>query len=332
MWTDQQLTDAVKASTNWRSVLRALGYGDRSSSAGAIRIVRRRALQLGLDSSHFRGKRRWSDAQLRQAVSDSRSWDEVLTRLGLSAASGNAQPHVKGHAVRLGLDTGHLDRLSHHGRQPAEAPSGISGLATDPRRLRVAAPTIAASWFALRGCAVSFPFEPATYDLLVEAPGRVHAVQVKTSTYRFKDSWLVTVGHHPDTHARKGHLIAYDPDVIDLFFIIDGDMTMYLIPSRALAGRCGYYCGPTRSTSSGTWLDSSGLGRWRPRLGFPPSRADMYSRGESEETSARLSRAAGTASYSPPRRGCPWGTTPVVPARTTRTGGRLTVLAGARAR
>lgn len=269
MWTDQQLTDAVKASTNWRSVLRALGYGDRSSSAGAIRIVRRRALQLGLDSSHFRGKRRWSDAQLRQAVSDSRSWDEVLTRLGLSAASGNAQPHVKGHAVRLGLDTGHLDRLSHHGRQPPEAPSGISGLATDPRRLRVAAPTVAASWFALRGCAVSFPFEPATYDLLVEAPGRVHAVQVKTSTYRFKDSWLVTVGHHPDTHARKGHLIAYDPDVIDLFFIIDGDMTMYLIPSRALAGRVRVLLRTYKKYVVGNLAGLLGTGPMAPKAGVP---------------------------------------------------------------
>jgi hypothetical protein len=33
--------------------------------------------------------------------------------------------------------------------------------------------------------------------------------------------------------------VAYDPDEIDLFFIVDGDMTMYLIPSRAIAGRVG---------------------------------------------------------------------------------------------
>jgi hypothetical protein len=32
-------------------------------------------------------------------------------------------------------------------------------------------------------------------------------------------------------------VLAYSPDEIDLFFIIDGDMTMYLIPSRAIAGR-----------------------------------------------------------------------------------------------
>jgi hypothetical protein len=36
---------------------------------------------------------------------------------------------------------------------------------------------------------------------------------------------------------KRGHRVAYDPDVIDLFFVIDGDLTMYLIPSRAIAGR-----------------------------------------------------------------------------------------------
>jgi sirohydrochlorin ferrochelatase len=36
-----------------------------------------------------------------------------------------------------------------------------------------------------------------------------------------------------------GQRVAYDPDVIDPFFLIDGDLTMYLIPSRAIAGRVG---------------------------------------------------------------------------------------------
>lgn len=237
-WTDHQLTEAVKSSTNWRSVLRLLGYGERSASAGAIRIVRRRALQLGLDSSHFRGKRRWSDAQLRQAVRESRTWGEVLTALGLSTVSGNSQPHVKSHTIRLGLDVSHLDRASHRGPHPSEPPADLAEVPPDRKCLRVAAPTIAAAWFALRTCAVSFPFEPAPYDLLIDGPGGFAAVQVKTTTTFTKDGWMVAVGHHPDTHAKKGgHLLAYDPDVIDLFFIIDGDMTMYLIPSRALAGR-----------------------------------------------------------------------------------------------
>jgi PD-(D/E)XK endonuclease len=76
------------------------------------------------------------------------------------------------------------------------------------------------------------------YDLLVDEPGGISRVQVKTTTFWTKCGWAVGVGHHPDTHAkRRGHRVAYDPDVIDLFFIIDGDLTMYLIPSRAIAGR-----------------------------------------------------------------------------------------------
>jgi hypothetical protein len=103
--------------------------------------------------------------------------------------------------------------------------------------LRVAAGTLAATWFALRGCAVSLPIEPAAFDLLACTPGGISKVQVKTTTFNGKDGWMVSVGHHPDTHSKKGHLLAYDPDEIDLFFIVDGDMTMYLIPSRAIAGR-----------------------------------------------------------------------------------------------
>jgi len=46
MWTDAQLASAVAASTNWVGVMRMLGFGERSSSAGAIRIVRRRVAEL----------------------------------------------------------------------------------------------------------------------------------------------------------------------------------------------------------------------------------------------------------------------------------------------
>jgi hypothetical protein len=90
----------------------------------------------------------------------------------------------------------------------------------------------------LRGCAVSFPAEPTVYDLLADTPQGIKRVQVKTTTSATKNGWQVGVGHHPDTHSkRKGYVLAYSPEEIDLFFIIDGDMTMYLIPSRAIAGR-----------------------------------------------------------------------------------------------
>jgi hypothetical protein len=135
-----------------------------------------------------------------------------------------------------------VDRLA----TPAGGRPGavLGGSAQEPwadlRFLRVAGPAIAASWFAVRNCAVSFPIEPTIYDLLVDGPTGTSRVQVKTTATSTKDGWTAAVGHHPDTHARKGlehRLLAYDLEFIDLFFIIDGDMTMYLIPSRALAGR-----------------------------------------------------------------------------------------------
>jgi hypothetical protein len=215
-----------------------LGFGERSTSAGAVRIVRRRAAELNLDSSHFRGKRRWSDAQLKQAVAECKSWDELFSRLGLSVGHGT-MPHLKSHAIRLGLDTSHLSGLSHNGRQPAEPPAQASELTAELKYLRVAAGTLAAAWFMLRGCAVSLPAEPTIYDLLADTPQGIMRVQVKTTTSRSKNGWQVGVGHHPDTHSKKGHVLAYSPDEIDLFFIVDGDMTIYLIPSRAIAGRVG---------------------------------------------------------------------------------------------
>jgi hypothetical protein len=78
------------------------------------------------------------------------------------------------------------------------------------------------------------------YDLLADTPQGIMRVQVKTTTSAQKDGWQVGVGHHPDTHSKKkGYVLAYSPDEIDLFFIVDGDMTIYLIPSRAIAGRVG---------------------------------------------------------------------------------------------
>lgn len=245
--------------------MRELGFGQRATSAGATRIVRRRAIQLGLDTSHFRGKRRWSDAQLKRAVSESRSWHEVLSELGLSTKSGNAQGHIKSHAVRLGLDLSHL-RAS----QPFEPPS-VSRLKADLKCLRVAGPTMAATWFALRGCAVSFPAEPTTYDLLVDAPDGIRRVQVKTSTSLTECGWMVTIGRHPNADSKRGRLLAYDPESIDLFFIIDGDFAMYLIPSRILAGRVRILIRTYASYTVGNAKGLSEVGASTPLVPTPAS-------------------------------------------------------------
>ena len=227
-WSDTQLKDAVAASANWRDVMRALGLN--AYSAGAIRIMKRHVAHLGFDTSHFRRKRSWSDAQLRRAVVDAHSWDELLTTLGLASASRDGRTRVKAHSMRLGLDLAHLENSVVDTSGPAE-------VKPDLRYLRDAASTIAASWFSLRGFNVAIPVEPAVYDLLVTTPGTIKRVQVKTTTYYSKDGWMVKVGRMPYSVGNRDRAIPYDPELIDWFLIIDGDLTIYLIPSRVIAGR-----------------------------------------------------------------------------------------------
>src|SRR5580658_4234777 len=101
-WSDIDLTSAVAESRSWRGVMRELGLC--VTSAGSIRIVKRRVATLGLDTSHFTGQRRWSDAQLRRAVASAYSWPELQAELGLIHDSADDRTRVKAHAARLGLD------------------------------------------------------------------------------------------------------------------------------------------------------------------------------------------------------------------------------------
>lgn len=199
------------------------------TSAGAVRIVKRHVVRLGLDISHFTGQRRWSDAQLRRAIASAYSWRELFMDLGLTPDSGDGLAMVKAHAVRLGLD---LSRL-----QTPDAAEVSTELKPDVKRLRDSGTVIAAMWFMMCGCNASIPVEPTHYDLLASLPDGVKRVQVKTTTHNSKDGWLVSVGRRPYSAGNRERKIPYDPDALDYFFILDGDLTMYLIPSRLLAGR-----------------------------------------------------------------------------------------------
>jgi hypothetical protein len=201
------------------------------TSAGFIRIVKRHVARLGLDTAHFTGQRRWSDAQLRRAVASAYSWPELQSELGLSHDSADDRTRVKAHATRLGLDLSRLDGLvKGTGVRPEFKP--------DTKHLREAGTAIAATWFLLCGYNASLPMEPTLFDLLVSMPDGIKRVQVKTTTHNQAGTgWLVQVGRRPYSPGNRERLVPYDPDLVDLFFILDGDLTMYVIPSRVIAGR-----------------------------------------------------------------------------------------------
>jgi hypothetical protein len=227
-WSDAQLIDAIKRSACWRDVVRALGL--TTTSEGVMRRVRRDAARLCLDVSHFKATRTWDDAQLKRAVADGRSWDDVFTSLGLRTPTKGTRVRVTGHAMRLGLNISHLNEKSE--KVPASSSWRI-----DLIRLRDAALPVAAAWFTIRGCTVSLPIEQAVYDLLVHSADGICRVQVKTTTTKGSDRGQVTVSRRPYSVGNLSRRLPYDPQVIDYFFIVDGDYDMYLIPSRVVAGR-----------------------------------------------------------------------------------------------
>src|SRR5260221_2357155 len=176
-WIDSQLASAVAASRSWRGVMRELGLC--ATSAGSIRIVKRHVSRLGLDTSHFTGQRRWSDAQLRRAAASAYSCSELLSELGLVHESTDDRTRVKAHATRLGLDLTRLETLG----TPAPAQPVFK---PDTVHLREAGTAIAAMRFLLCGYNASLPMEPTVYDLLVSMPDGIKRVQVKTTTFYSK--------------------------------------------------------------------------------------------------------------------------------------------------
>jgi hypothetical protein len=230
-WSDAELINAVAASRPWRGVLRELGLC--ATSAGSIRVVKRRVALLGLDTSHFTGQRTWSDAALRRAAVQACSWNDLLEAIGIKSRSGDERTRVNAHAVRLGLDLSHLSD-----RPPQDTPSQS---VPEPalRNLREAATSLAACWFSLRGLGAAIPIEPTVDDLLVSTPEGIKRVQVKTTTYKSTAGWQVGVGRRPYSIGNREPLRPYDPELIDWFFIVDGDLNIYLIPSRVIGGRVG---------------------------------------------------------------------------------------------
>jgi hypothetical protein len=228
--SDTELIAAVTISRSWRGVMRELGLC--ATSAGAIRIVKRRVALLGLDTSHFTNQRTWSDADLKRVTAQARSWDELWALAGIKPSSAAERTRLKARTLRLGIDLSHLTDKPRETRASAVPKPAL-------RNLRDAATSLAAAWFSLCGCTAAMPVEPAIYDLLVSMPDGIKRIQVKTTTHISKSGWIVQVGRRPYSTRSNPRLVPYDPDLIDLFFIVDGDLSLYLIPSKVIAGRVG---------------------------------------------------------------------------------------------
>jgi PD-(D/E)XK endonuclease len=245
-WTDDALATAVHSARSWRGVLRNLGL----YQSGPLHVVQREARRLGLDTSHFGSGVRWTDEQLTAALAEAPSWPRLLSSLGMRPESRRAKEKVKARATQLGLS---LDHLAHPSRPRMKEPEEASVLAPDVAHLRDAAQSLATAWFLLRGLWPAAPAEPRPYDLLLESPGGVKRVQVKTTTCTASSgSWYVKVARHAGGGDRHNQRLPYRADEVDLFAILDGEFALYLIPLSAIAGRTGICLAPYRQFIVGT--------------------------------------------------------------------------------
>jgi hypothetical protein len=220
------LAAAVESCRSWRQVLVKLGLSPNRHA----RRLRDRCDEWNIDYSHFR-YHVFTDEQLVEVLGSAATWAEALSRLGYTADSGSARATIRKHARRLGLPAPEF----------AVGPVATGGtISLTPLRsqLRSAGPMLIATTCLLAGHRISWPLEPAPYDLLVDTGAERLRVQVKTCTRLMGGSWNCSVTRSEYAGGASGKRRAwYSPDEIDVFAIIDGDGQIYWIPIGDIIGQ-----------------------------------------------------------------------------------------------
>jgi hypothetical protein len=109
--TESELRSALLDANSWREALTVLGYAYHGKN---IATLRKWAERWAISTDHLtdnrgrRRQRRYTDAELAEAVAASRSWAETLRRLGY-CPSGNNWRTLKRRTRELGISTHHFD-------------------------------------------------------------------------------------------------------------------------------------------------------------------------------------------------------------------------------
>jgi PD-(D/E)XK endonuclease len=249
-WTDEQLREAVAASSTWQEVVLKIG---RTDSPKARRVVQGHAIRLALDVSHLPTFKPVDpvyphDLRFRNIVDDlvaavpeCDSWAQVFRRVGITP-SGSGYVSLRNKAMALGLDTSHF-RGQSWGSRPVDAVAVPFSRDRDLELLRNAATARATAWFMERGYTVCVPVEPTLYDLVVDSDEGLVRVQVKSTISRDRNGrWVVRIhrmaydssAKHTSSGARAR--CVYAPGEIDFFFIVTAAGDNYLIPLAVTKG------------------------------------------------------------------------------------------------
>lgn len=143
---------------------------------------------------------------------------------------------------RLGLIR---DRVSASHLQAAPEPFLPFTQGVRSEHLRNSAIGTAIQWFLDRGYIPSLPVHTTVYDFIVESDEGLKRVQVKTTTARDSSGvWSVRISRRVyDSNKSLNAMgrrkpVPYTADQVDLFFVITGDRSLYLIPVALTGGAC----------------------------------------------------------------------------------------------
>jgi PD-(D/E)XK endonuclease len=219
-------------------VARALGLASTSSWV----LIQRRTEALGLDASHFRGKRSWSDQALAEAVAGSRTWSGVARKVGAGTDRATISS-IKELTGRMGLDAGHLQL-----ERPARVHTPVALPDQTFANFGLEAEYLAAAWFVSRGFRVSLAGAGLAYDLIVDRRGELQRVQVKSTTSVPFASGNVVIRLSRLSPSRGAginrRVQCYEPTDFDLFFVLTGEGHVFLIPLRDVVKSKSLMVGP----------------------------------------------------------------------------------------
>lgn len=93
----------------------------------------------------------------------------------------------------------------------------------------------AIAYFTSCGDVVSVPLtDTQEYDLIIDRKGVIFKVQVKTTTYKRGNSYIVSLKTNGGNRSGINKCKYLDPKKVDLLFVLDGDGVMYLIDTLSI--------------------------------------------------------------------------------------------------
>jgi len=97
---------------------------------------------------------------------------------------------------------------------------------------------LALAWFAEHGHTVCIPLtDSQDYDLVVDFDGKLSRVQVRTTTYKRRNTYSINLKIAGGNKSGTGKIKWFNPQAVDFVFVVTEEGTKYLIPTSEIRSK-----------------------------------------------------------------------------------------------